>query len=139
MEKRIKAIFYNVNRREVLLEDTQFYPIEQESNSEGRRLKIGTSVNAIYDIVLYVYVKDNVSHQQNQNIDNIINAYFILKGSDAVDEKNLAKFIKKETGISVKIEFISVGKHYETGFRPCVKVKSETINLLNNETNFTVE
>ena len=139
MENKFMSYDFNVARDETLLEDTIFYPIKNKTDDNSTRLKTGTAVKATYTVVCDITTKHKLSGQQMRNISNVIKAFFVLKGDEAVDEKKLSKFIKQETGISVKVEFVSVGKQYETGFRPGIRVQTEVIDLLNVENNVAVD
>ncbi len=139
MENKLKSINLNVKRDEVLLEDTIFYPIKNKTSDNVIRLKTGTAVSAIYNVFSEVTTKKDISNQQKKNIGNAIKAFFILKGHEAVHEKKLAKFIKQETGVSVSIKFISVGKQFQTVFRPGIKVESEVITLYVLDSNITID
>ena len=138
MENKFKSLDFNVIRDEVLLEDTLFNSIKNKNADNLTRLKTGTPVSAIYNVFTEITAKTNVSTQQMREISNAIKAFFILKGDDAVDEKKLARFIKQETGISATIQFISVGKQFQTGFRPGIKVESEVITLFSIDNNVSV-
>lgn len=88
MENKFKSLDLSIKRDEVSLDDIIFYPIKNRTPENARRLKSGTAVSATYNVFTEITTKRNVSNQQMREIGNAIKAFFILKGEEAIDEKN---------------------------------------------------